>query len=92
MKRCCCDNCKKVKIKVKKNEIITNTNESLDTFVEKFNIREKRIGIVFKVIYVIAALFVSGFLLVANEVGKGLTDTYIAYVCVVAFLIQFFIE
>ena len=61
MRRCCCDNRKTVKVRVKKNEEIAQKSDSFDLFTKTFDIREKRIGIVFKIIYVIAALFASVF-------------------------------
>lgn len=88
MRRCCCNNRKTVKVRVKKNEEIAQKSDSFDLFMKTFDIREKRIGIVFKVIYVIAALFASVFLLVANGAGKGLSGSYIAYVCLTVFLLQ----
>lgn len=88
MRRCCCDKHKAKKVKVKKSREIVQKNDSFDLFMKTFDVREKRIGIVFKVIYVIAALFASVFLLVANGSGKGLTGSYIAYICLTAFLVQ----
>lgn len=88
MRRCCCNNRKTAKVKVKENEETKKNSDSFDLFMKTFDIREKRIGIVFKVIYVIAALFASVFLLVANGAGKGLSDSYIAYVCLTVFLLQ----
>lgn len=88
MRRCCCNNSKTAKVKVKENDETKKNSDSFDLFTKTFDIREKRIGIVFKVIYVIAALFASVFLLVANGTGKGLSGPYIAYVCLTAFLLQ----
>ena len=88
MRNYCCYNRKKSKTTIKKTEKSMYTCESFDTFVKTFDVREKRIGIVFKVIYVIAALFASVFLLVSNDFGKGLSNAYIAYASSTAFLMQ----
>lgn len=87
MRRCCHKHCKTIKVNVKSKPEIAQT-ESPNDFLKTFDIREKRIGIVFKVIYVIAALFASAFLLVSNGFAKGLSDSYIAYVCFTTFLMQ----
>lgn len=76
MRRCCHKHCKTIKVNVKSKPEIAQT-ESPNDFLKTFDIREKRIGIVFKVIYVIAALFASAFLLVSNGFAKGLSDSYI---------------
>ncbi len=85
MKRCCYRHCKKGKVTlIRKTSQDVNISED---FTNTIDIREKRIGIIFKVIYVIALFFASSFMLVASESGKGLSLSYIMYICVTAFLL-----
>lgn len=56
-----------------KNNLEINDNK----FNDSIDIREKRIGIVFKVIYVIAALFVTSITAIAKEQGNDLNKNYI---------------
>lgn len=57
-----------------------------EMFNKTVEIREKRIGIVFKVIYVIAIFFAAIFLLVAENQEQGITDMYIVESCASTFL------
>lgn len=56
-------------------------------FDRETDIREKRIGIVFKVIYVIAAFFAALFTSLSNIRGDGLTDVYILEAACTGFLL-----
>lgn len=56
-------------------------------FARETDIREKRIGIVFKVIYVIAAFFAALFTSLSNIREDGLTDVYILEATCTAFLL-----
>ena len=62
---------------------VSDSQEYKDTV----EIREKRIGIVFKVIYVIAIFFAAIFLEIAKTFGNGLTNAYIFEVCVSSFFL-----
>ena len=56
-------------------------------FDRETDIREKRIGIVFKVIYVIAAFFAALFTSLSSIRGDGLTDVYILEAACTGFLL-----
>ena len=56
-------------------------------FARETDIREKRIGIVFKVIYVIAAFFAALFTSLSNIRKDGLTDVYILEAACTGFLL-----
>lgn len=56
-------------------------------FNQDADIREKRIGIIFKVIYVIAAAFAALFMSLANMREDGLTDLYIIAAACTGFLL-----
>jgi hypothetical protein len=61
--------------------------KNLDRFDKEADIREKRIGIVFKVIYVIAVAFAAVFTIIAESYARGLTDTYILFACADGFML-----
>ena len=75
--------CRKIKCVIKS---IPTKQSVADDFIQKSEIREKRIGIIFKIIYVIAIFFASVFMLISNTYIKGLTDIYIIQICFAAFL------
>ena len=56
-------------------------------FERETDVREKRINIVFKIIYVIALLFVSVFTTIFKSSEQGLTDSYIISACCTSFLL-----
>lgn len=58
-----------------------------DRFDKEAEIREKRIGIVFKVIYVIAVAFAAVFTIIGESYTSGLSDTYILFACADGFLL-----
>ena len=62
---------------------VSDSQEYKDTV----EIREKRIGIVFKVIYVIAIFFATIFLDIGKTFGNGLTNAYVLEVCAASFLL-----
>lgn len=62
-------------------------SEKESRFDREAEIREKRIGIVFKVIYVIAAFFAAIFTIISGSYASGLTDTYILFACTDGFLL-----
>lgn len=68
---------------VEPDKSVSNSQE----YKETIDIREKRIGIVFKVIYVIAIFFAAIFLDMGKTFGNGLTYAYIFEVCVASFLL-----
>lgn len=57
-----------------------------DAYSKTVEIREKRIGIVFKVIYVIAIFFAAIFFNMAKDYSNGITELYILESCAAAFL------
>ena len=61
--------------------------EEENRFARETDIREKRIGIVFKVIYVIAAFFAALFPSLSNIREDGLTDVYILEATCTGFLL-----
>lgn len=61
----------------------TNT---LEKYMHSIDIREKRIGIVFKVIYVFAIFFATLFLMISDDTGEELSTIYTIEVCLTAFL------
>ena len=61
--------------------------EEENRFARETDIREKRIGIVFKVIYVVAAFFAALFTSLSNIRGDGLTDVYILEAASTGFLL-----
>ena len=63
------------------------TSKEENRFDRETDIREKRIGIVFKVIYVIAAFFAALFTSLSNIRGDGLTDVYILEATCTGFLL-----
>lgn len=63
------------------------TTKEENRFDRETDIREKRIGIVFKVIYVIAAFFAALFTSLSNIRGDGLTDVYILEAACTGFLL-----
>ena len=77
--------------KVKRKRIIATVkakgSEKESRFDREAEIREKRIGIVFKVIYVIAAFFAAIFTIISGSYASGLTDTYILFACADGFLL-----
>lgn len=85
MRNCCHKYCKSIKNAKNDKQNPIGINEPTYDFSKSFDIREKRIGIVFKVMYVIAALFASTFMLVSKEFGKGLSTAYIVYICFTVF-------
>ena len=66
-----------------KNKAISDS----EAYIKTVEIREKRIGIVFKVIYVIAIFFAAVFIELGAAFGGGLTDVYIIEACVASFLL-----
>lgn len=65
----------------------TGNSKKADRFDKEAEIRERRISIVFKVIYVIAAFFAAMFTMLAGSYANGLTDTYILFACADGFLL-----
>lgn len=63
------------------------TTKEENRFDRETDIREKRIGIVFKVIYVIAAFFAALFTSLSNIRKDGLTDVYILEAACTGFLL-----
>lgn len=59
------------------NISVETSEKGRDTYAQTVEIREKRIGIVFKVIYVVAIFFAAMFMTLSAGAGKGLTDLYI---------------
>ncbi len=88
MKKCNCPYRQTIKVKVKKKEGKQAQSESKETF----DIREKRIGIVFKILYVVAAFFAAVFKLMADGMRKGLEGNHILYACLAAFLLCLLIK
>lgn len=68
-----------------------NTN-NLEKYVHSIDIREKRIGIVFKVIYVLAIFFATLFLMISNDTGEELSTIYTIEVCITVFLLCLLIK
>ena len=64
-----------------------NTISDSEAYQKTVEIREKRINIVFKVIYVDAIFFAAIFLEIVKSFEKGLTSTYIMEACIAAFLL-----
>ena len=84
----------KVRVKKKKEQYQRRDNvpvektEKIDrTYTQTVDIREKRIGIVFKVIYVVAIFFAAMFVTLSAGAGEGLTDAYIIEVAVTTLLL-----
>lgn len=69
------------------NISVETSEKGRDTYAQTVEIREKRIGIVFKVIYVVAIFFAAMFVTLSGGVGKGLTDLYIIEAAVTALLL-----
>lgn len=65
----------------------TENIKKIERFDKEAEIREKRISIVFKVIYVIAVAFAAVFTIIAESYARGLTDTYILFACADGFLL-----
>ena len=65
----------------------TENIKKIERFDKEAEIREKRISIVFKVIYVIAVAFAAIFTIIAESYARGLTDTYILFACADGFLL-----
>lgn len=85
MKRCCCKKRRsKRRLAVNQPQVV----QSDERLQNDFDVREKRISIVFKVIYVIAAFFASAVIAISSNFGNGLTKIYIVYVCVASFLLR----
>lgn len=59
-----------------------------EAYSKTVEIREKRIGIVFKVIYVVAIFFAAVIVDMSQSCGKGLTSAYLIEVCAAAFLLM----
>ncbi len=59
-----------------------------EVYSKTVEIREKRIGIVFKVIYVVAIFFAAVFVEMGKSFGKGLSSAYLIEVCAAAFLLM----
>lgn len=83
------NNSKKYNKQKQTNDTVTPGKSISDSqeYRDTLDIREKRIGIMFKVLYVIAAFFAATFMLVVNASGNGLPATYIVYACVTTFLL-----
>ncbi len=71
-----------IKVNVRKKRDMHAQKELQETF----DIRDKRIGIVFKILYVVAAFFAAAFKLMADGMRKGLEVNHILYSCFAAFL------
>lgn len=67
---------------------IGKTVSDSEAYAKTVEIREKRIGIVFKVIYVVAIFFAAVFVDMGTSFGKGLTSAYLIEVCAAAFLLM----
>lgn len=81
-----------VRVKTGKRKKITatvknDTHKNHDRFDKEAEIREKRISIIFKVIYVIAFAFAAVLTVIGESYGNGLTDTYILFACADGFLL-----
>ena len=81
-----------VRVKTGKRRKITatvknETHKNHDRFDKEAEIREKRISIIFKVIYVIAFAFAAVLTVIGESYGNGLTDTYILFACADGFLL-----
>lgn len=59
-----------------------------EVYNKTVEIREKRIGIVFKVIYVVAIFFAAVFMDMGASFGMGLTAAYIIETCAASFLLM----
>lgn len=59
-----------------------------DGYIKTFEIREKRIGIVFKTIYVFAIFFAAVFVDMGGKLGAGLNPAYIAEASISAFFLM----
>lgn len=57
-----------------------------EQYIHSIDIREKRIGIVFKVIYVFSVFFATLYMMISNDTGEGLSAAYNTEVCAIAFL------
>ena len=79
----------KVTLKKQTNDIVAPGKAVSDSqeYKDTVEIREKRIGIVFKVIYVVAIFFAAIFLDIGKTFGSGLTYAYIFEVCAASFLL-----
>ena len=67
---------------------IGKTVSDSEAYAKTVEIREKRIGIVFKVIYVVAIFFAAVFVEMGKSFGEGLTSAYFVEVCAAAFLLM----
>ena len=67
----------------------TTVQTALDneTYSKNFETREKRIGIVFKIIYVVAIFFAAVFMSMNTSLSKGITTAYILMCCTAAYLL-----
>ena len=78
----------KQNVSVMAKEIDVNREEQ---YSKAIDIREKRINIVFKTIYVFAIFFAAIFVDMGNRVGKDVDIVYMCEACISAFfLIRFF--
>lgn len=66
--------------------LLEKTEIDNETYRKTIEIREKRIGIVFKVIYVFAIMFTGVFLDITSKHSRGLSKLYGIECCVAAFL------
>ncbi len=66
-----------------------NNNSVLNErkFNESFAVRKERIGIIFKVIYVIAAFFLASIIALQNNKDAGISTVYIIESCAASFLL-----
>lgn len=73
---------------IKINTVSNETETKQDTeFKDTIEIREKRIGIVFKVIYVFAIAFGTVFMDFNKRYESGIDAVYIAEICLMSFLL-----
>lgn len=67
----------------KKRQTVLNNQK----FNDSFDIRKERIGIIFKVIYVIAAFFLAGIIALQGNEDTDVSTVYIIGSCAVSFLL-----
>lgn len=63
-----------------------NDADIIEKYMYSIDIREKRIAIVFKVIYVFAIFWAALFMTISEDMGEELSTTYTVEVCAIAFL------
>ena len=78
---------KKAKKDISETVILEKPELDTDTYNKRFEIREKRINTVFKVIYVFAIMFVTVFLDISNKFYSGMGTMYGIECCIASFLL-----